>query len=143
MGQAGCVRIRAGLETLSERARLALPRIKRESAETLRAVAARCGEAGIELNCFTIRGLPGDTPEDAEYKLRTALECGARVRPTIYTPYQLMRPEMTPAEFRAFNRQLFVDGTVPAARDGRFYRLFYFYAEDRLSVVTHRLATPG
>jgi len=143
MGQAGCVRISVGLETLSERAHLALPRIKRESAETLREVAARCREAGIELNCFVILGLPGDTPEDAEYTLRTALECGARVRPTIYTPYQLMRPEMTPAEFRAFNRQLFVDGTVPAADADRYYRLFYANAEDRRTEVMHRIPTRG
>ncbi len=111
MGQSGCVRVSVGLETLDEGGAVALPRIKRDVDRQLADLAAWSAKAGLELNCFIIVGLPGTTIEGARRTIARVRELGARVRPTMYSPIELMRPEMSATEIARFNRQLLVDGT--------------------------------
>ena len=59
MGAAGCVRISVGVETLDPAGSQALPRAKRKSYEDVEQLNSWCAQAGIELNCFVIVGLPG------------------------------------------------------------------------------------
>jgi radical SAM superfamily enzyme YgiQ (UPF0313 family) len=110
MGQSGCIRISVGLETLDPRAHASLPRIKHIDEERLEAVASWCREAGIELNCFIIIGLPGGSVDGALQTAARVRALGARVRPTIYTPYHHLRADMPEEEVASFNRQLFVEG---------------------------------
>jgi anaerobic magnesium-protoporphyrin IX monomethyl ester cyclase len=113
MGESGCVRVSVGLETLDGGGAAALPRIKRGVDDELTALAAWTAAAGIELNCFVIIGLPGTDHAGALRTVRRVRELGARVRPTIYSPIDQMRPDMSAEEIARFNRQLFVEGTEP------------------------------
>jgi len=108
MGASGCVRVSVGVETLETADDLELPRLKRNT-DTLADVADACRAAGIELNCFVIVGLPGTTVDGTRRTVERLRELGARVRPTLYTPYQQMRGAVTERELSAFNRQTFVD----------------------------------
>ncbi|WP_432168646.1 B12-binding domain-containing radical SAM protein [Streptomyces sp. bgisy031] len=112
MGAAHCVRISVGLETLDSDAYSGLPRAKRQNEEDLRALAAACAAAGVELNCFVVVGLPGTTVESARKTIETALALGARVRPTLFTPYDTLSAKSTDLEIMAMNRQTFVPGSV-------------------------------
>ncbi len=109
MGAAGCVRISVGVETFEEEGADGLPRLKRAARDRFEQVAGWCAAAGVELNCFLIVGLPGTTPEGTRRAMREIAAAGARVRPSLYTPYDRMRADMTEREMSAFNRQLFVD----------------------------------
>lgn len=109
MGEAGCIRISVGVETFEEEAAAGLPRIKRHHRAHLQEVALSCQEAGIELNCFVIVGLPGTTPDGARRTMDVIAQAGARARPTLYTPYERMHGGMSERELSAFNRQTFVE----------------------------------
>ncbi|HET8662497.1 MAG TPA: radical SAM protein [Micromonosporaceae bacterium] len=109
MAAAGCVRISVGVETFEAAGADHLPRVKQSAEERFREVVGWCNAHSIELNCFVIVGLPGTTPEGTRRTVDVISSQGARARPTLYTPYHLMRPDMTERELSAFNRQLFVD----------------------------------
>ncbi|MET8760693.1 radical SAM protein [Lentzea sp. NPDC004782] len=107
MGEAGCIRISVGVETLDEDASGQLPKLKERANQRLHDVIAWCEKAGIELNCFVIVGLPGTTPAGTQRTVDLLTAAGARVRPTLYTPYQHMHGAMSEREVSAFNRQVF------------------------------------
>jgi histidinol-phosphate/aromatic aminotransferase/cobyric acid decarboxylase-like protein len=143
MGRAGCVRISVGIETIGRVAGQHLPSPKRNPEARLPELAAACRASGIELNAFVILGLPDDTPDDAERTIRLVRRFGARLRPTIFTPYDRMRDDMGTAGFRAYNRQLFVDGTVSPADAMRYYRLCYADDQDRPTSVMDGIPARG
>ncbi|AUG78267.1 Putative radical SAM protein [Kitasatospora sp. MMS16-BH015] len=138
MGRAGCVRISVGLETLETDAQGTLPRAKHIEDDRFRTVARWCEQAGIELNAFVIVGLPGTTPAGVARTVATAREVGARVRPTMYTPYHAMSPALSTAEISRYNRQLIAEpgsgDPVEAERRAAWYA-FMFGAERRLTTV--------
>ncbi|MFD1708568.1 B12-binding domain-containing radical SAM protein [Siminovitchia sediminis] len=125
MARSGCFRISIGIETLDPAAGDSLPRIKREAEEKFESVANWCLKHGIELNCFVILGLPGESVEGARYTIQRIIDKKARVRPTIYTPYNLMDEEMDEDMISSFNRQLFVDGIVDENDAIEFYQMFF------------------
>lgn len=136
MGRAGCVRISVGLETLEADAQGTLPRAKHIEEDRFRTVAQWCAQAGVELNAFVIVGLPGTTPQGVARTVATAREVGARVRPTMYTPYHAMSPELSTPQISRYNRQLIAEpgGTGDADERAAWYA-FMFGAEDRLTTV--------
>ncbi len=141
MAAAGCVRISVGVETFEPDAAQALPRIKRSARESFDQVAAWCSASAVELNCFVIVGLPGTTPEGTRQTIDQIKSAGARVRPTLYTPYEQMHGAMTEREVSAFNRQLFVDaGYLRSAghEPAEFLSLLY-RSDDYVTPATGRI----
>ncbi|MGV9361474.1 B12-binding domain-containing radical SAM protein [Amycolatopsis sp. NPDC003731] len=108
MAAAGCVRISVGVETFEEAAAGELPRVKQLARARFEEVVGWCRTHRIELNCFVIVGLPGTTPVGTRRTMEIIRAAGARVRPTLYTPYEQMHGDMTERELSAFNRQTFV-----------------------------------
>jgi anaerobic magnesium-protoporphyrin IX monomethyl ester cyclase len=106
MGRSGCVRISVGVETLETSAYPGLPKMKRKGNPDLAALAAWCSAAGVELNCFVVIGLPGTTIKGARDTIAFARSVGARVRPTAYTPYEVMTADMSSEQMSALNRQI-------------------------------------
>ncbi|XYH97393.1 B12-binding domain-containing radical SAM protein [Sorangium sp. So ce1128] len=139
MAAAGCVRVSVGLETLDSRALLSLPKLKRSSNDNFEELAELFGRHGIELNCFVILGLPGDSPEGVAATVDRVLRSGARVRPAIYTPYQLLREDMDEAEVAMFNRQLLLDGLLDPGVADAYHRLFHANEKDRTTQVMKRI----
>jgi anaerobic magnesium-protoporphyrin IX monomethyl ester cyclase len=122
MAAAGCIRISVGIETFEETAADHLPRVKQRAEDRFDTVAAWCRQYGVELNCFVIVGLPGTTPAGTQRAMEMITKAKARVRPTLYTPYERMHAGMSERELSAFNRQTFVEpdkvlatGHTPAA----------------------------
>lgn len=113
MGRSGCIRVSVGLETLEEQSHPTLPRIKRVHEDRLGRLAGWCRDAGVELNCFVIAGLPGTTPAGVHRTVAAVRAHGARVRPTMYNPLHEMRPDMSEAEISRFNRQLLAADVDP------------------------------
>lgn len=139
MAASGCVRISVGIETFSAGAAASLPRVKRDVMGQFERTAAQCREVGIELNCFVMLGLPGDSPEDIRATFELCRKYDARVRPTVYTPYHLLRDDMTVAEVSMFDRQLFVDGMISDEAAGAYYRMFHGHENDRATRVMERI----
>ncbi len=141
MAQSGCVRISVGVETLEPTAAAQLPQVKRRPDDRLEQVARWCEKQGVELNCFVIVGLPGTTPQGALATIEAVGRAGARARPTVYTPYHLMRPDMTEREMSAFNRQLFVDEDRLRAEghDPADFLRIVFGGDDYLTPATERI----
>lgn len=141
MADAGCVRISVGVETFAVEAAAHLPKIKRESRASFDAVANHCRAAGIELNCFLMFGLPGEPPGQAVATMNTLIQDGHRVRPTVFTPYDQIRDDMSTADVARFNRQLF--GQEGPSRQDRdlLYRTLYANEGDVATNVQERV--PG
>ncbi|MGW1059905.1 B12-binding domain-containing radical SAM protein [Micromonospora rubida] len=141
MARSGCVRISVGVETFETAAEGELPRVKRSAAERFETLMAWCDRFGIELNCFVIVGLPGTSPQGTRKTMDTIRAAGARVRPTIYTPYHQMRGDMTEREISAFNRQTFVDveGMRRAGYDPRDFLELLFSADGYVTPATDRV----
>lgn len=138
MAASGCVRISVGLETLDRGAQALLPRVKRTEAQLFDEVAKWCSTHGIELNCFVILGIPGTSLEGMQATVDHVRSTGARVRPTMYTPWHKLRADMDEEDLMEFNRQLFTSDTRP--EDAlEIYRL-YFGREPRPTVSTGRIA---
>jgi anaerobic magnesium-protoporphyrin IX monomethyl ester cyclase len=125
MADSGCVRISVGLETLDPQAKAGLPKIKRTTDQMFHEVADWCGESGVELNCFVILGMPGQSLEGTRYTIDTVRSRGARVRPTIYTPYEALRSDMAEDEVASFDRQFSPQGNAVSDDAVVLYRLAY------------------
>jgi hypothetical protein len=125
MARAGCVRISVGLETLDPPEQVDLPSIKRIGEVTFHRVADWCERAGVELNCFVILGLPGQTAEGARHTAATVRSRSARLRPTIYTPYHQLRPDMSTEEVLRYDRQFFLPDALPGGDAAALYALAY------------------
>jgi anaerobic magnesium-protoporphyrin IX monomethyl ester cyclase len=138
MAGAGCVRISVGVETFEETAAKELPRVKRETRERFERTAAWCNASGVELNCFVIVGLPGSTPEGTQATIDVVRAVGARVRPTLYTPYERMHASMSEREVSAFNRQTFVDTEeiIAGGHQPAEYLSFVFGGDDYVTPAT-------
>jgi anaerobic magnesium-protoporphyrin IX monomethyl ester cyclase len=118
MAAAGCVRISVGLETLDEGGHAALPPAKRKARSDLESLAAWCIEVGIELNCFVIIGLPGTNIAGVEATMRTVVDLGGRVRPTIYAPGTERAGLSSADEVAALSRQI-LPSALPLDEDER------------------------
>lgn len=126
MAEAGCIRISLGVETLDPGAVHTLPKIKQHGGTQLEGIIQWCSEFNIEINCFVILGLPGDSLEGVYYTIHKILGFKGRVRPTIYTPYHLLREDMTVNEVNNFNRQFILNITeTPNSDKQAYYKLFY------------------
>lgn len=142
MSKAGCVRISLGIESFSPKVSISLPKCKRESKQLFDIIIEQCNKHGIELNCFIILGLPGDTPEEAEYTIKQVMKAGARVRQAIYSPYHLLSPAMDgKQEFFKFNRQIFYEHENLTREDiSKYYNLFYNNVDDRPTRVMEKIS---
>lgn len=139
MASSGCVRISLGIESFTQSASMKLPKCKQEILPKFIEMVSICNEFNVELNCFIMLGMPGDTPENLQFTIETCLKHGARIRPTIYTPYNLMRDDMSLAEIGDFNRQYFPEGYLDANTAKRYYQLFYDLKIDRPTEVMRNI----
>lgn len=125
MAQAGCVRISIGLETLDHATSLGLPSLKRTLRPEFDALATWCRDAGVELNCFVILGLPGDSLSGVLATVDAVRDAGARLRTTIYTPYYEMTADMSSKAASGYNRHIFVGDHPGVAERAKYYDLFF------------------
>lgn len=139
MAKSGCIRISFGIETFSENAGQNLPICKQNTKEKFVEVVNCCKKNNVEVNCFLMLGLPGDSPEALEDTLNLCMKLGARVRPTLYTPYHLLRDDMSLQEVSNFNRQIFIDNFLPEEAAHKYYRLFYSNKNDRPTMVMNNI----
>lgn len=139
MAESGCIRISFGIESFNGAVGTELPRLKRDTWEHFSKISDAAKEKELEINVFLIFGLPGDNPENMRHTIQTCLDQGIRVRPTIYTPYDKLNHEMTSIEVSAFNRQLFVDGTISAGDASDFYALFYNNQLDKATKIMDKI----
>jgi len=107
MGRSKCIRISVGIETLEIQAQKTLPRIKQTEYSRLSSLAKWCSEADIELNCFVMVGMPGQTIEGLKSTFETIKALGAQARPTAYTAFGELKETVSESELlRAYTRQL-------------------------------------
>lgn len=135
MAACGCIRISLGIESFTRAAAMGLPKCKHDILQQFEEIVSICNEFNIELNCFIILGLPGDTPQDVKFTIETCLAHGARIRPTIYTSYQLLREDMTIEQVGEFNRQYFPTGFLAPDIARQYFELFYALESDRPTAV--------
>ncbi|GAA1972835.1 B12-binding domain-containing radical SAM protein [Kitasatospora viridis] len=138
MGEAGCVRISVGLETLDSGGHPALPRAKHKAEQDVEELARWCAAAGVELNCFVIVGLPGTGIDGARRTIAKVHELGGRARPTVYCPVERLHPGLDDRELAEFNRQLFVGGSHALTPEElcEAYALVFGAATDQTTVFT-------
>lgn len=139
MARAGCVRVSIGLETLESAASGSLPKIKRNSLETFRKLAAASRENRVELNCFIIVGLPGDSVRGIVATIEEVMSQDCRVRPTVYTPYERLEAEMSVEDVARYNRQFFIDSAYTNAERTHLYSLLFGNEADRPTEVMGRI----
>ncbi|MBV9576792.1 MAG: radical SAM protein [Gammaproteobacteria bacterium] len=139
MSESHCVRISLGIESFTNAAAIGLPNVKQNTLDTFKTMARLCQKYNIELNCFIMLGMPGDTPQDAQHTIDVCLEYGARVRPAIYTPYQNMRENMLPEEISYYNRQLFPPNFLPADIAAQYYDIFYNNRKDKKTTIMEKI----
>src|SRR5262249_1192183 len=84
MARSRCLRLSVGLETLDPTAQSVLPKLKRIPDDHLRDVATWCRDRGVELTCFVMLGMPGQTDRGVTHTFKVLREIGARIRPTAY-----------------------------------------------------------
>ena len=141
MAASGCIRISLGIESFTEKAAMGLPKCKQEILKPFEEMVLICNEFNVELNCFIMLGIPGDTPENVKFTIETCLHHGARIRPTIYTSYQFLREDMTIEEVGEFNRQFFPTNYLDPAIGRKYFELFYALDGDKPTSVANNIPT--
>lgn len=124
MGKSGCIRISVGLETLDETAKDSLPRIKQIQDGQIRMLSDWCKQSNIELNCFVIVGMPNQTLDGLRHTFSYLSHIGAKVRPTVYTPYHTLTDKVSERELNLFfTRQVTNQLSVNEMTPEEFYHL--------------------
>lgn len=125
MGQAGCMRISVGLESAETEAQNLLPSLKKTPLRSVLDTAQWCTEAGIELTCFVVLGMPGTSAESTLTTVQQLQENGIRVRPTVYADYGRLHAKMTETEVDSLNRQILdMDGCADEEK-AIYYSIYY------------------
>lgn len=128
MSEAHCFRISVGVETIeADVAATNLPKVKTDAFDKLEEISRLCRSYGIELNCFIIMGLPGDSVAGLQRTIEYIHGNDARIRPTIYTPYHEITDDMSLADVALFNRQLFANRNYGDELEAMYYRLYHGY----------------
>ncbi|MDE9467348.1 B12-binding domain-containing radical SAM protein [Xenorhabdus bovienii] len=140
MAQAGCIRISLGVETISVSQNLQLPRIKLNTEAKIQELLAIAKHNGIEINAFIILGLPGDTMEASIKTIEWLIAEGARVRPTVYTPYNELHKSSSLAEVGKYNRQIFHETPQSPMERLKGYSLLFANDKDRPTEVMKKIA---
>jgi len=125
MRDAGCIRISVGVESFAPEVAGQLPALKRDARAGFLRVAHDCQKLGVELNCFLMFGLQGEPVTHSIDTMKVLVTEGHRVRPTVYTPYENLAPDMSQSEFAAFNRQLFLHHELSAKDKQLLYQSLY------------------
>ncbi len=141
MARAGCVRISVGVESFSPAAGATLPKMKRESKEQLEHISAACAANGVELNCFLMFGLDGEPIEEAVAQMHALTDRGLRVRTTVYTPYERIKPDMSIADFQKFNRQLLLHLDISPEEKRLAYAALFDDEQNTATTVQGRITT--
>lgn len=102
MADTKCFRISVGIETFETGALSVLPKCKHEAQIQFDRIYGWCREFGVELNCFVVVGLPGTTVDGTMATFKYLSKEGIRIRPSIYSNYGLLRPDMTEQEIVHF-----------------------------------------
>jgi radical SAM superfamily enzyme YgiQ (UPF0313 family) len=139
MAAAGCVRVSVGVESFAPEAAPFLPKIKQDAKDTFARIAAAAAAVDIELNCFLMFGIPGEPPTLAVATMMALVRAGHRARPTVYTPYDQIRPDSSIAEFDRFNRQTFVGDELSPQERAELYAVLYANTFDLPSEVAARI----
>jgi hypothetical protein len=139
MAAAGCVRVSVGVESFATEAAPFLPKLKQDARDAFARVAAAAAAVDIELNCFLMFGIPGEPPEHAIATMKALVHAGHRARPTVYTPYEQIRPDSSLGEFDGFNRQTFVGDALSPCDRAELYGVLYANDFDRPSDVAARI----
>lgn len=139
MSKSGCIRISLGIESFTKTAFMGLPKVKQDTLDSFKNISQLCKKYNIELNCFIILGLPGDTPLDIKKTIDICLQHGARVRPTIYTPYEKLEEPTSIEEINKFNRQLFLPELMTKEEAFEYYQIFYNNKNDTKTKVMENI----
>lgn len=124
MAASGCVRISVGLETLDAPSKASLPRIKQVDDHAVCNVAKWCSEAGVELNCFVMLGMPEQSLAGLKHTFEVVRRAGAKLRPTVYTPYHQLADTISEADLVTFfTRQVAQDMAVDGLTQEEFYAM--------------------
>ncbi|MGC4035693.1 MAG: radical SAM protein [Chitinophagaceae bacterium] len=102
MAKSGCVRISVGLETLDEMAKQSLPKIKQIQDDQIRLLSEWCKNNNVELNCFVIVGMPNQTNSGLLHTFNFLTSIGAKIRPTVYTPYHTLSDSVSENDLSLF-----------------------------------------
>ncbi len=139
MARAGCIRISLGVETISASHNISLPRIKLNTESKIQELLDAARINGIEINAFIILGLPGDTIAASEKTIEWLMAEGARVRPTVYTPYHQLSVHSTIEEVCRYNRQIFHDTPHQTEQRHQGYALLFSNNKDRPTKVMDKI----
>ena len=123
MGQAGCVRIGFGVETLSHQAQRYIK--KKVNEVRLAQVISSCRQNGIIPLCFLMIGIPGQTRDEWIYTVQTLRTLGAELRITAYTPFYNLSPDMSPEQIAEFNRKTISAENVEGLSKEEFYQIMF------------------
>ncbi|HAT5001215.1 TPA: radical SAM protein [Serratia marcescens] len=142
MSQAKCIRISLGVETIEPNvAQNSLPKVKAMALKRFDEIAGYCQENHIELNCFIMMGLPGDSIEGLKRTIKYVHDNNARYRPTIFTEYHKIKGDMSAEDIALFNRQLFPTRLPPDGQEAEYYRLFHGYEYKKITSVDKNIPT--
>lgn len=131
MKEAGCFRISLGIETLTPEEKIGLPKCKQDMKDYFIKIVNSCANNKVELNCFLILGLPYDDIKKVTDTINFCLERNIRIRPTIYTPYHTLTPEVKKSDIWKYNRQLFIDDLIDHETELKYYEIFYANKNDK------------
>ncbi|MBV6695148.1 B12-binding domain-containing radical SAM protein [Serratia quinivorans] len=136
MSQANCIRISLGVETIEKTvAENSLPKVKIMALKKFDEISKSCQKSHIELNCFIMMGLPGDSIEGLKSTIKYVHDNNARYRPTIFTDYHKINDDMSVDDISLFNRQLFATRSYPDSQEKEYYRLFHGYEYKKITCV--------
>ncbi|CAQ82726.1 MULTISPECIES: B12-binding domain-containing radical SAM protein [Photorhabdus] len=141
MARAHCIRISLGVETIeSNVAKNNLPKIKIDAYNKLGKISRICQENNIELNCFIMMGMPGDSIEGLKNTIKYIHDNNARYRPTIYTSYAEITDDMQLFDVSLFNRQLFANRNYNDIDEIEYYRLFHGFEYRKDSAINNKIS---
>jgi anaerobic magnesium-protoporphyrin IX monomethyl ester cyclase len=141
LGHSGCVRVSVGVESFGHNVANQLPKLKRDADKRLSLIADDCARARIEINCFVMIGMDGESIASAAETVNTLIDRGFRVRPTVFTPYQDMSEHMSVSDYSSFNRQLLRSGIWTPEECLEAYDLLYANSRDKATLVATRIST--
>lgn len=122
LSDSGCHKVAMGVETLTPEAQKELS--KQYPEEKLERVSSMMHEHGIQPKGLIMLGVPGEDRESIKYTFERLEDMDIPARPTSYTPFPRMTPDMDLDEIAGYDKRTYTE-ELDGLSEEQFFNLVY------------------
>ena len=112
-------------EKAKKDAKSLFPKIKNDTSYKMNHIVELCNRFNIEVNCFVMIGIPDTSYKEVVNTINVLEKMNVRIRPTVYTRYNMIEEERDLSHVYKYNRQILDTELYTTAQTKEVYTILH------------------